>query len=131
MSHQPECQVWTDGAYPHCTCISLETRPADPAVVATGGIAELQADHAREKCSRCSELEAEVVRLTQERSTDWQLIETAPKKAMALGLLEAISEGSIAKDSAAPLCDSHSVDGGVETIKQRNELPTSLPQEEP
>jgi hypothetical protein len=37
----------------------------------------------------------------------------------------------IAKDSAAPLCDSQSVDGGVENMNERNDLPTSLPQEEP
>jgi hypothetical protein len=38
-------------------------------------------DHARERCSRCLALQAEVARLTQEQETlkSWQPMETAPK----------------------------------------------------
>jgi hypothetical protein len=44
---------------------------------------------------------------------------------------ERLRTRAVAKDSAASLPDSQSVDGGVETIKQHNDLASSLPQEEP
>lgn len=51
-----------------------EPRPADPAVVATSGIAELSHVHAREKCPKCTELEGEVARLTQREADQHDLI---------------------------------------------------------